>query len=271
MRSWPSSRRAPGPSGPPASIAGHVLQVRDGARHPHGDRVLHVLHHGVRLRRRAVLAARGVDDAPHGVGAVVVILAGKATVLYTFYPPLKAHRLFYIGLTLVVVGSWGWSVVMLRATHLWRAQHPQERVVQGVAREFGKIDRAQDALKLDHDAPPRPRQRPAALSLECKNQGYCARRGECPIGRLRTRTSRTRSHSPADSSALTGEFSPPLDQRRFEARSILANALRLSFLPRMKRAGPIRRSRPWRVSHAAHARAAKDVINRASDGGGCHV
>jgi cytochrome c oxidase subunit 1 len=41
------------------------------------------------------------------IAAVVVILAGKATVLYTFYPPLKAHPAFYIGLTLVVVGSCG--------------------------------------------------------------------------------------------------------------------------------------------------------------------
>jgi len=41
------------------------------------------------------------------------ILAGKASVLYTFYPPLKAHPLFYIGLALVVVGSWCWSAVML--------------------------------------------------------------------------------------------------------------------------------------------------------------
>ena len=50
------------------------------------------------------------------IAAVVVILAGKATVLYTFYPPLKAHPAFYIGLTLVVVGSWGWALVMLQST-----------------------------------------------------------------------------------------------------------------------------------------------------------
>ena len=38
--------------------------------------------------------------------AAITILMGEATVLYTFYPPLKAHPLFYIGLTLLVVGSW---------------------------------------------------------------------------------------------------------------------------------------------------------------------
>ncbi|RSK27336.1 b(o/a)3-type cytochrome-c oxidase subunit 1 [Bacillus sp. HMF5848] len=38
--------------------------------------------------------------------AAVMILIGKASVLYTFYAPMQAHWLFYVGLTLVVVGSW---------------------------------------------------------------------------------------------------------------------------------------------------------------------
>lgn len=38
--------------------------------------------------------------------AVVTILMNEASVLYTFYAPLKAHPLFYIGTALVVVGSW---------------------------------------------------------------------------------------------------------------------------------------------------------------------
>jgi len=62
------------------------------------------------------------------VAAVAVILAGKATVLYTFYPPLKAHPAFYIGLTLVVVGSWGWALVMLRALRVWRLANPGRRI-----------------------------------------------------------------------------------------------------------------------------------------------
>lgn len=48
----------------------------------------------------------------------VTILAFKASVLYTFYPPLQAHPAFYIGLTLVVVGSWGWAIEMVLS---WRA------------------------------------------------------------------------------------------------------------------------------------------------------
>ena len=38
--------------------------------------------------------------------AAWAMLAGKASVLYTFYPPLKAHPLFYLGAALLIVGSW---------------------------------------------------------------------------------------------------------------------------------------------------------------------
>jgi cytochrome c oxidase subunit 1 len=58
------------------------------------------------------------------VAAAAMILLGKATVLYTFYPPLQAHPLFYIGATLLVVGSWGWGAVMLLNTRAWRREHP---------------------------------------------------------------------------------------------------------------------------------------------------
>jgi heme/copper-type cytochrome/quinol oxidase subunit 1 len=57
------------------------------------------------------------------LSTVMAILSFKATVLYTFYPPLKAHPAFYIGLTLVVVGSWGWSAVLLLALRLWRREN----------------------------------------------------------------------------------------------------------------------------------------------------
>jgi cytochrome c oxidase subunit 1 len=59
------------------------------------------------------------------VTAAVVILLGKASVLYTFYPPLQAHPLFYIGATLLVVGSWGWSAVMLLSYRAWRSENPE--------------------------------------------------------------------------------------------------------------------------------------------------
>ena len=40
------------------------------------------------------------------VVAAVEILAGNATVLYTFYAPLKADPLFYLGATFLVLGTW---------------------------------------------------------------------------------------------------------------------------------------------------------------------
>jgi cytochrome c oxidase subunit 1 len=40
------------------------------------------------------------------VMTTVVILAGQASVLYTFYAPLKASPFFYFGATLLVLGTW---------------------------------------------------------------------------------------------------------------------------------------------------------------------
>ena len=40
------------------------------------------------------------------VAAAIMILLNEATVLYTFYAPLKAHFIYYVGLALVIVGSW---------------------------------------------------------------------------------------------------------------------------------------------------------------------
>jgi len=56
--------------------------------------------------------------------AAFYILAGKATVLYTFYPPLEAHPVFYIGATLLVVGSWIWGGVLIASYRSWKRQNP---------------------------------------------------------------------------------------------------------------------------------------------------
>jgi cytochrome c oxidase subunit 1 len=56
--------------------------------------------------------------------AAYTILAGKSTVLYTFYPPLQAHPLFYIGATLLIAGSWIWGGVMIASIRSWRREHP---------------------------------------------------------------------------------------------------------------------------------------------------
>jgi len=52
------------------------------------------------------------------------ILSGSSTVLYTFYPPLKAHWSFYLGATLVVVGSWGFCAVVIASYRAFRQANP---------------------------------------------------------------------------------------------------------------------------------------------------
>ncbi|HZD41286.1 MAG TPA: cbb3-type cytochrome c oxidase subunit I [Terriglobales bacterium] len=53
----------------------------------------------------------------------VPLLLNNATVLYTFYPPLKASAFFYIGLTLVVVGSWIEGFGLYFTLAAWRSAH----------------------------------------------------------------------------------------------------------------------------------------------------
>jgi cytochrome c oxidase subunit 1 len=56
------------------------------------------------------------------------ILSGTSTVLYTFYPPLQAHPTFYLGATLLVVGSWVWSGVVIASFVSWRRTHREAPV-----------------------------------------------------------------------------------------------------------------------------------------------
>ncbi|WP_208591015.1 b(o/a)3-type cytochrome-c oxidase subunit 1 [Gracilibacillus suaedae] len=55
------------------------------------------------------------------------ILTGKANVLYTFYAPLKAFPTFYIGLALVVVGSWIACFTNFRQLAVWKKTHKGEK------------------------------------------------------------------------------------------------------------------------------------------------
>lgn len=56
--------------------------------------------------------------------AAWAMLAGKASVLYTFYPPLKAHPLFYLGVALLVVGSWVAFFSWIPMYRSWRKENP---------------------------------------------------------------------------------------------------------------------------------------------------
>ena len=59
--------------------------------------------------------------------AAIMLLGNQATVLYTFYPPMQANPIFYIGLTILVVGSWmiGWSQLATLAA--WKKANPGQR------------------------------------------------------------------------------------------------------------------------------------------------
>ncbi len=61
------------------------------------------------------------------VTTAVPILLDEASVLYTFYPPLKAHWAFYAGLTLVVVGSWIEGYGFFFTFAAWRKENPGVR------------------------------------------------------------------------------------------------------------------------------------------------
>jgi len=50
----------------------------------------------------------------------VMILLNKATVLYTFYAPMKASPFFYIALALVVVGTWCSGIAIFYQYRVWR-------------------------------------------------------------------------------------------------------------------------------------------------------
>jgi cytochrome c oxidase subunit 1 len=52
----------------------------------------------------------------------------SAAVLYTFYPPLQAHPLFYIGAAGLVVGSWLTGVDWFWSFRKWRADNPDATI-----------------------------------------------------------------------------------------------------------------------------------------------
>jgi len=60
--------------------------------------------------------------------AALTILSGRASVLYTFYPPLTASPFFYIGLVMVVAGSWIWCAIMIAAMARWKRANPGQPV-----------------------------------------------------------------------------------------------------------------------------------------------
>ncbi|MDQ2050767.1 b(o/a)3-type cytochrome-c oxidase subunit 1 [Natronolimnohabitans sp. A-GB9] len=69
------------------------------------------------------------------VMAAAAILAGftdsidmSADVLFTFYAPLQAHWLFYLGLVVFVVGTWLAGADWFRSWWAWKQENPDERI-----------------------------------------------------------------------------------------------------------------------------------------------
>jgi cytochrome c oxidase subunit 1 len=58
------------------------------------------------------------------VTAITPVSLGHASVLYTFYPPLIGSPFYYIGVVLVVVGSWIWVALMAINLRAWKKAHP---------------------------------------------------------------------------------------------------------------------------------------------------
>jgi cytochrome c oxidase subunit 1 len=60
--------------------------------------------------------------------AALTIGLGKASVLYTFYPPMIASPFYYVGVVLVVLGSWIWVALMSINLRAWRKANPGQTV-----------------------------------------------------------------------------------------------------------------------------------------------
>ncbi|MBP1987054.1 b(o/a)3-type cytochrome-c oxidase subunit 1 [Halolamina salifodinae] len=62
------------------------------------------------------------------LAGLVEEIPASADVLYTFYPPLAAHPLFYIGTALLIIGSWGAGLDWFLQYREWRQSNPDSRI-----------------------------------------------------------------------------------------------------------------------------------------------
>jgi cytochrome c oxidase subunit 1 len=62
------------------------------------------------------------------VMAATPVALGRASVLYTFYPPMVGNVFYYLGVVLVVVGSWIWVGLTSWNLHRWKKEHPGEKI-----------------------------------------------------------------------------------------------------------------------------------------------
>jgi len=65
------------------------------------------------------------------VGAIMAlapIVAGRSSILYTFYPPLVGSVWYYLGVALVIIGSYFWVALMLINFSAWKRDNPGKPV-----------------------------------------------------------------------------------------------------------------------------------------------
>ncbi len=73
------------------------------------------------------------------VTAIAPVSLGRATVLYTFYPPLIGSPFYYIGVVLVVVGSWIWVALMSINLRAWKKANPGRPVPLADVRQCRRL------------------------------------------------------------------------------------------------------------------------------------
>jgi cytochrome c oxidase subunit I len=62
------------------------------------------------------------------VMALIPIAGGRASVLYTFYPTLIGSPWYYIGVVLVIIGSYFWIAIMVINMRAWKKENPGKPV-----------------------------------------------------------------------------------------------------------------------------------------------
>lgn len=63
-----------------------------------------------------------------GVMTLAPIAAGRSSILYTFYPPLVGSVWYYLGVALVIIGSYFWIALMLINFSAWKRDNPGKPV-----------------------------------------------------------------------------------------------------------------------------------------------
>ena len=83
------------------------------------------------IREKRSLKLAWISYAVMLLGTVMTaltILSGNASVLYTFYAPLKASPWFYFGATILIIGTWGVAADILENVIWFKRRNPKDRI-----------------------------------------------------------------------------------------------------------------------------------------------